>query len=192
MRGILFLLCFAPILLRAYVLDPNLGQSEFLAMGRPAAIKILGKGAGPAGDFQIKKEGEDYLLNGEAQLDLNSLSTGIELRDRHMKEKYLKIDTNKQAIVKLTKVKVPTEKISKGGEVRVLGILVLNKVEKPIEIILNIAKENSFLQIKSEFKIRLSDFSIDIPSYAGMTVADSVDLKIVTKVDESAFLEKKP
>src|SRR5438046_2728106 len=66
------------------------GEVEFLATGRPSALKIRGK---------IKEDAKDALtgklqvtganVTGTAKLALDMLDTGIDLRNKHMKEKYL-------------------------------------------------------------------------------------------------------
>ena len=68
-----------------------------MAIGRPAAIKILGKSKGPSGELKIQKSDQDFLVNGEAIIDLDSFETGINMRDQHMKEKYLETGKGKNA-----------------------------------------------------------------------------------------------
>src|SRR5262245_62020670 len=69
-------------------LDPAAGSTEFHAVGRPSMLKITGKGPGPKGE--IKAEGSK--VTGSFSVDLNAVTTGISMRDHHMKEKYLQTD----------------------------------------------------------------------------------------------------
>ena len=58
---------------------------EFLAIGKPSAIKIRGKGEKLESKLQLAGK----TLTGQFVFDLTSLNTGIDTRDEHMKEKYL-------------------------------------------------------------------------------------------------------
>ena len=63
------------------------GKVTFLAIGKPAMIKIVGEGTGPHGDLTIF----DDKLQGTLTIDMKKLTTKIELRDDHMKNKYLEV-----------------------------------------------------------------------------------------------------
>jgi polyisoprenoid-binding protein YceI len=180
------------LLTHAHQLLPAQGSSEFRAVGRPSAIKIVGHGQGPSGDFNWTKEGTDYVITGESLLDLDTLDTGISLRDQHMKEKYLETGKIKTANLKLKEIRVSSDLIHQGGEFKTPGILNLKGVEKSVEVSVSIKPNKEKLAIQSQFQIKLSDFSVNIPSYMGITVADLVDIKIETAIDTKLFdLEKK-
>ncbi len=65
------------------------GEVKFIATGKPGFLKIKGesKGKGPAGKITIT----DGAATGEFTFELASLDTGIDLRNDHMKNKYLEI-----------------------------------------------------------------------------------------------------
>lgn len=86
---------------KAIPMSPEKGNVEFLAVGKPAFVKIKGEGQGPTGQFQLKKVGSEFILNAELIVDLRTLKTGIELRDNHMKEKYLLTPQYNSATLKL-------------------------------------------------------------------------------------------
>lgn len=183
MKTTLFLIfyCFQ---LKAAILDPAKGRTEFKAVGRPSAIKILGEGSGPEGEIKTSKVGEDLLLNGEVQVNLDSLKTGISLRDEHMKEKYLETAKFKKAVLKFKDSKLARAALLAGDEVKTTAQLAFREIEKPVEIILKMNKENQSFKILSQFQIRLSEFQVPVPTYAGITVADFVDVKVETKLSE--------
>lgn len=164
----------------ALTLDAKQGKTEFLAVGRPSAIKINGKGTGPTGDFKFKREGDVYLMSGEAIVDLSSLDTDIDMRDRHMKEKYLEVEKYKDAKISFADVKVSAEKVEKGGEFELMGKLNLHGEEKALPIAMNLENKDGQIKAKAKFKVKLSEFKIDIPKYAGITVADEVHVTTET------------
>ncbi len=162
----------------AMKLDPEKGSSEFLAIGRPAAIKIWGKAKGPSGDLQIQKDEKEIVINGEAVIDMDTFDTGIAMRDQHMKEKYLETGKAKNAILKIENLKLPRAIFTKGGEMKFPAKLQLHGVEKPVEVVMNISSKDGALVSVSKFKIKISDYEIQIPSFSGITVADSVDVTV--------------
>ncbi len=182
MKFILFYLFFASNFAVAANLISSKGKSEFRAVGRPSALKILGQGDGPTGYFDLLADREGYQFKGEVLLNLESLKTGIEMRDRHMKEKYLETGKFKNSTLKWSQVILPKDLFEKGGEVNVPGTLILKNVEKPVSVLMKVSKEASDFKIHSTFQIKLTDFSIDLPSYAGIKVADLVDIEVETSI----------
>lgn len=65
------------------------GSVEFLAIGRPSAIKIRGKGTAPEGKVTLVSDKENRIARGTLVFDMTSLDTGMDTRNEHMKEKYL-------------------------------------------------------------------------------------------------------
>ncbi len=175
--------------LHAAVLDPAKGKTEFLAIGRPAALRINGTGAGPTGYFSLKKVGQDYFLNGEAIFDLATLDTGIAMRDRHMKETYLEIEKFKTAKLFFKDVKIPLDKITGGGAVTFSATLELHGKESPVEVEINLTPNATDISTSAKFKVNLSTFGVEIPKYAGITVASDVTVTTQTQISKAALVE---
>lgn len=156
------------------------GKTEFTAIGNPSFMKIKGEGEKPVGDIKI----DGAKATGSFEFNLNTLDTGIGLRNRHMKENYLKTNQNPKATLQLEKLVVPM----KDGEPQIealkkypfRGLLTLNGTTKPVKGFLNTERSGKDLQVSAEFSIKITDFKIEVPSYAGITVADEV--KIATEV----------
>ncbi len=166
------------------------GKTEFLAIGRPSAIKIAGQGPGPAGEVSISKAtgasgGETYIIKAEVEVDLDAMETGIGMRDRHMKEKYLETSKFKTAVLRFVSSPVPPSLLKEGGELSTLGTLLLHGVEKPVTVAMKITAEGDQLKCEAKFKLKLSDFSIEIPSFSGITVADEVEVTSLTSVSKA-------
>ncbi len=159
-------------------LDPAQGGVEFQAVGRPSMLKIVGKGPTPVGAFTA--EGEK--VSGGFTVDLEKLETGISLRDRHMKEKYLEVGKFPKAELKLTSLKLP--KALDGSnvaykEIPFEGSFKVHGVEKPVKGTADVTVDGGKLSGVATFAIKLSDFKIDIPKFAGITMAE--DVKVVTR-----------
>ena len=86
-------------------LDHGTGNVEFRATGHPTALHIIGKGGAPRGNFVVT----GTAITGTALFDLTSLDTGISMRTRHMKEKYLETEKFHDAKLTLVKMSLPPE-----------------------------------------------------------------------------------
>lgn len=149
------------------------GSVEFLAVGKPAMIKILGKGPGAKGDLEVTESA----LGGKLTFDLTTLDTGMKLRNEHTKDKYLEVGKFPEA--QLTLDPITIAEVSGSGDftkekVPFSGKLKLHGEEKPVSGTATIARKAKELSVKAEFGLKTGDFKIDTPKYMGITVADDV------------------
>lgn len=153
-------------------------QVEFLAVGKPSAIKIRGQGQSLKNQLQWS----GGKLSGSFHFDLDSLNTGIELRDKHMKEKYLETGKFKTAELQLQPVDLPKELCTSGAGNQHLpfaGTLKLHGIEKPVKGELDLQGGKGQGSATAQFDLNLSDYQIEIPAYMGIKVADRVENKVV-------------
>jgi hypothetical protein len=190
MKKLIVLSLFFTLRVAALTLDAKNGKSEFTAIGRPAAIQIKGLGAGPTGTLGLARKDGVWRLHGEATLDLESFTTGIDRRDQHMKEKYLETGKMKTASLSFIDAEVPATVLETGGDVELSGILKLHGVEKslPVQVAFHPGPGGS-IETVSQFKILVSDYAMGIPTFAGITMADQVMIKIETQVAKAQLSE---
>ncbi|MDR3606988.1 MAG: YceI family protein [Oligoflexia bacterium] len=158
--------------------DRATGSSAFHAVGRPSAIKINGTGASPKG---VLTWGDDGRVGGSVTLDLSSLDTGISMRTNHMKEKYLEAGKFPQAKLAITELGIPATNVSKEftqENASFKGNLTLHGVTKPVSGTLRIEHHAKNAVVHAEFTVKISDYSIAIPVFAGITVADEVNIAV--------------
>lgn len=157
-----------------YTFDPKRGKVSFSAKGRPSLISITGTGEGPKGRLEETAQS----LNGELAVRLDTLSTAVDLRDEHMKTKYLEVGRYPEAVIKLDKLPLPKgdQPFTFSGRVRIHG------VEQTVTIQARVSGSNSARALNAEFKIKLSDFKIEIPSFKGVTVAEDVTVQVEAPV----------
>lgn len=160
------------------------GETVFVAKGFPSAIKIEGKAPAPEGQVSVKAEARAAEVSGRFTLDLSKLDTGIGMRDRHMKDKYLEVEKFKNAQLTIDPVSFPGG--VKAGKAPFTGVLNLHGVEKPVkgEYELTLVDDKNWA-IKANFTLKLSDFNIDVPKFSGITVADEVALNIDSNLEKS-------
>ena len=161
-------------------LDESKSKAEFLAIGSPSALKIKGQGASVKWQLSISKDA----VTGDLLVNLEEFKTGISTRDNHMKEKYLEVNKaeNKTAKLTISKIDLPSDYWKSKQEaknVNFVGQLTLHGKQKEVKGVLNLnGAENNSVKGESSFKLKLSEYAIDIPSFAGITVAEDVDVKV--------------
>lgn len=157
------------------ILDLSKGQSSvvFTAVGKPSMLKISGKSDKPI-EGQLKFDGKS--LSGIASFDLNSLSTGISLRDSHMKEKYLETTKYPKSTLTFSQVAVPPSLGVQDAPFK--GTLLLHGIRKVVTGSLTITPGRESAEIKAKFAIQLDDFKISQASFSGITMAKEVNLQV--------------
>lgn len=140
-------------------------------------------------------EGKSDLLQGlvdldknllDFYLDLNTLKTGIGLRDRHMRENYL--ETKKFPFAEFTgKIQeIPALEIGQERSVMAKGKFKIHGVEREIEVPGKLKMVSSQeLRLTADFSILLSDYKISIPKVMFYELAEEQIVKI------DAVLKKK-
>lgn len=149
-------------------------EATFEAVGKPSLLKIKGKGAVVGGNLEM----DGNKPKGRFEVDLNAFNTGINLRDRHMKEKYLETAKYPKAVVEIDSLDLPAGWApGKDAEnVKFKGKLTLKDVTKPIEGLAKIS--GASMATEAKFTINLQEFPVGVPSYMGVTVADAVEVQV--------------
>ena len=118
-------------------------------------------------------EGKSNSLNGlidldknllDFYLDLNTLDTGIGLRDKHMRENYL--ETDEFPFAEFTGSLNPSPNLNSGQaqQVTALGKFKLHGVEREVTITGTLKPQsNGSLLLEAKFSVLLSDYQIEIP-----------------------------
>jgi polyisoprenoid-binding protein YceI len=151
------------------------GKINFIALATPGALRIVGKQSDPkALKPEIKLE--NNRVSGTVAFQIEALTTGIGLRDRHMKENYLETGKFPESVFTYTQVELPKD--FQGEKIPFEGKLKLHGVEKPVSGELKIEKEDPKLTLSHEFKIKTRDFGITTPHYMSVTMADEVVIQV--------------
>lgn len=124
---------------------------------------------------------------GKLTVDLSSIDTGIAMRNEHMRgDMWLNTDKYPTATFETTQVRYLS-----GDKYRVTGKLTLHGVTKTImtDATVRYIKESEttkkamfmgdVVQVKADFKVRLTDFGVMIPDMAKGKVADTLRARLV-------------
>lgn len=151
---------------------------EFDAVGKPAMINIKGTGAKATGALSSTNKN----LVGEFIVNLKDFTTDMDLRDEHMKEKYLEVEKKgfDKAILKINQKISSVLPTSGTWEPQGLtGLLTLHGVTKEIPLNCKLNIKDSKATGAVDFKIKVQDYKIEIPSFAGITMTDEVAVKVL-------------
>lgn len=160
--------------MRALLLIISLSLSSLVAGANPGVVvdvKLT-----PAGDFKMKTDEVNgfAVVNGDAVtaenivVNLKNIKTGMPLRDRHAKEKYLEVGKHPEAVL--------VKAVGKAGKGK--GILKVRGVEKEVAGTYKI--DGGFLTAK--FPVKVSEFGITGVKYMGVGVEDQVQIEVVVPV----------
>ncbi|WP_297337534.1 YceI family protein [Algoriphagus sp.] len=162
-------------------------SQEFLT--KEGEVVFLSKA--PLNEFEGTSSSLNGLLNLNTNLidffvDLNTIKTGIGLRDSHMRENYLETDqfpfaefTGKMSQIPVLEQGVKTPVIAQ-GKFKIHG------VEREIEVVGFLTLlQNGKVELKASFEILLSDYQIPIPKLVFYELAES------QKVTVNALLSPK-
>lgn len=139
-------------------------------------------------------EGKSSVLNGLVDfdknlldffVDLNTLKTGIGLRDSHMRENYL--ETDKFPFAEFTGKINGSPQLLVGQKVPVtaIGIFKIHGVERQIEVSGFLTKlQNGKIELDTNFTILLSDYNIPVPKLVFYELAEEQKVTIKATLTE--------
>lgn len=186
---ILTLMFFVTLLV---FLKPTLAQEYQVDLTKETIVKFISDA--PIEEFEgitnnidgyIKLNSFDNVEDSEIYLevDLNTLDTGIGLRNRHMRENYLETDK-----YQYTYFQGQFDSIKKNSEteysVIVTGKLFIHGENNDIEVEGIIIRNEVGLRINCLFDIKLSDYKIDIPQMMFMKINETMNLELNFSVKE--------
>lgn len=154
---------------------------EFLAIGKPSLLKINGTGGKLKGQIQFT----NLIVSADCTVALDGITTGIGLRDEHMKNKYLEIGKFPEATLKISELKIDKDFLKEKGiqkNIPFKGKLKIHGSESDIEGTADIDSDDKNISIQAKTKTNITAHKIDVPSYLGIKVADEVEIKVDLKI----------
>lgn len=151
--------------------------------------RVAFEGHGPAGfrlegvtdALELRDAGGQWVFT----VPLATLKTGIALRDRHMREKYLQTDRFPQAVLALSRdaVPLPDEGQTRSGTAP--AELTLHGQTRPVQVAYSISRSGGRYQIAATVPLDMGAFGIEQPSYLGLTVQPEVVVNATLAVQMS-------
>jgi polyisoprenoid-binding protein YceI len=126
-------------------------------------------------------------LEGNLAVDLRTVDTGIDLRNEHLKEKYLEVDKGAgydQAVLsEVTLQGINAD--APAGKGSFTGSLMLHGVKKRVTGPVEIRQVPTGWRVRASFPVNLPDYNIDKPRYLGVGVKDTVQVSVTFTATQS-------
>jgi polyisoprenoid-binding protein YceI len=165
------------------------GVSAHAALSSPTNALVAFQAAGPAGlkiegttsDLKVAEEGPNVTIS----VPLANLTTGIALRDRHMRDKYLEVPKYPEGTLTIARsaLKFPANGEKAAGDAS--GMLKLHGQTKAVSVHYDAKAEGGAFAVQGRFHINMTDFGINVPIYLGVTVKPDVDVSASFRVSGS-------
>jgi polyisoprenoid-binding protein YceI len=143
-------------------------------------------GKGPAG-FRLEGKTNELRVSDDGQkvvftVPLAKLETGISLRDRHMREKYLEVEKYPDAVLEVpwSGIKVPEP--GKTVTDKTKGTMSLHGKTKEVAVNYTVAAMGNTYQVTGTVPLNIKDFDINVPSYLGVTVKPDIETNVAFSV----------
>ena len=122
-------------------------------------------------------------VSGTLKVELQTLETGIGMRDRHMRNNYLEVEKG-PTFATATFDDIRVEKLE--GKTIFSGILTLHGQKKKISGAADLQQRDGRIKVQAQFALKVSDFEIPAPTYLGIGVRDEIQIKVALTATPSA------
>jgi polyisoprenoid-binding protein YceI len=152
------------------------GDSAFVAVGKPGFIKINGKGTGVTGTLSLAGKN----VSGDLTFPVDTLNTGVGLRDKHMKDEFLETQKFPQARLVLKSVQLNGDPTADGfsqKQVPFTGVFTVHGVSRPLTGVIDVATSGGKTTGDAQFTVKMSEYGFREAKYLGMSVNDEVQVR---------------
>lgn len=156
---------------RAFVTEQ--GLAEFTS--RAPLLTFTGTSRSLIGLIDLKQNLLDFYV------DLNTLDTGIELRNRHMRDSYLETEEFPYAEFRGRLAAVPDFAESDTASVTALGTFRIHGVDRELQVDGSLIRIPGGLRLAAQWEIQLSDFDIDIPNVVFYELSETQNVRILAE-----------
>ena len=133
-----------------------------------AKTKNLSGDVTPASD-------EQGAVRGALKVELQTLETGIGIRDRHMKNNYLEVAKGPEFSTAMIE-DIRVEKMA--GKTVFTAMLSLHGQKRKVTGAAELQQKDGSIKVQAQFPLKVSDFDIPAPTYLGVGVRDEIQIKV--------------
>jgi polyisoprenoid-binding protein YceI len=153
-----------------FVLVPD-GASQIVFTSKAPMESFSGKTRRVSGNIELDplQLGDSIVVR--VEIETASLDTGIELRNRHMRDNHLHCDRFPEAVFRGGRLTgLSATRLADGETVTgtIAGSLELHGVTKPLQAPIELTLRGGSLHVTTRFKVKLPDFDIPRPQFLVM------------------------
>ncbi len=122
-------------------------------------------------------------MSGALKVQLDTLETGIALRDRHLRDTYLEVGKGPEyAVAVLENIRVD----STDGKGTFRGTLMLHGQRSEVVGTSTVQRRADAVKVEAQFPVKVSSFHIPEPTYLGVGVRDEIQVKVTLNATPTA------
>lgn len=135
-----------------------------------AGMKIVGT----TSELDVDDRGAEIVI----KVPLRNLTTGIALRDHHMRDKYLEVGAYPDAVLTVPRsaLQVPASDGTSSGDAT--GAMTIHGRTKDVRFHYTVARAGGAYHVGGTTHVNIRDFGIAVPSYLGVTVRPDIDVEV--------------
>jgi polyisoprenoid-binding protein YceI len=164
----------------SFVIEPG-GKNRVQFESRAALETVTGKTAEVRGRVDLDPAGLEDSIVVSVDVDLTRLDTGIELRNKHMRDNHLHTGHHPKASFRggaVSEASAPALAAGRKVTLKLSGSLDLHGVQKPVVLPVDLTLgPDGALHVAARFQVKLADFGIPRPQF------------LVMKLDEVQHIE---
>jgi polyisoprenoid-binding protein YceI len=167
------------------------GSVKFAVTTNILAVSVHGESKAMTASLTLHRMGNQIELeNVRATVTPESLTTGMSLRDQHMRKKIFALEDATMPALEFISGKVRCPEPAPGQEAvcTVPGELVLRGARRPFTFSFKVRTEGKTYRVSADSVLSLSAFGIERPCQLGVCVSDEVKLKLDFRTNEAAAL----
>lgn len=154
--------CIAVLVLAAA--QPKISRPEVLFIAHGSlGMRIEGK----TPDLSVTRNGDTL----EFVVQLATLQTGIELRDRHMRDEVLEVQRFPVATLRVPNAGLPTAKTAATTRAE----LTVHGQTRPVDVSFQVEPRGGY-DVTATFRMDLRDYGMNAPTYLGVKVKPEVEV----------------
>jgi polyisoprenoid-binding protein YceI len=134
----------------------------------PGGLHLVGTG----GELLVEENGEAVVLT----VPLQKITTGIGLRDTHMRENYLETEKYPNAVLSVPRSGLKFPEDGASLEATAPGTMTIHGTSQPVTFHYKATRKGKSYQVKGDVHLNMTDYGIAVPSYLGITVKPPVDI----------------
>lgn len=188
--GVLALLLYCNAIRAAEFSDFRVlaGTVKFAAATNVSVLSVHGQSSQMTATLRLRKNGDHVELeNVHARVDPKTFTTGMSLRDQHLRKKVFSLDNDTMPELQFVGDKITCPELPAGHDAScpVAGELTLRGVTRPFAINLVVTNDGKAYRISAAGAVKLSAFGIEAPCQLGVCVTDEVKLNMEFQAKES-------
>jgi polyisoprenoid-binding protein YceI len=163
------------------------GTAQFDAATNIPAISVHGESTKLQGRASVRPSGDGIAIEQmEATLPVQSLKTGMELRDEHMRKRVFMTADGQLPDLKFVADKADCSGSERESTCEVSGQLSIRGTTRPFTINLKVNKSGDGYHAAGDGTVKLSAYGIERPSQLGVSTEDEVSLHLDFTAKQSA------